>query len=166
MKKNTKKTAVKVDKNLLAFPATHDSYNEYRQYLNRASVQKRKITLAFNQDVQKYLTKGKKWDIIIKPGNTRWEDGVMRTKYENDTWNWYNATIHKIYLSDVTFDKKGNPRMQVVIYAEGDNVVYEYFNGELDSLQIYPAYTSPEGKEWKEGYGPGFGKPNPSSRKS
>ena len=111
------------------------------------------------------MKKGKKWDIIIKPGNSRWEDGVFRTKYENDTWNWYNATIHKIYLSDVTFDKKGNPRMQVVIYAEGDNVVYEYFNGELDSLQIYPAYTSPEGKEWKEGYGPGFGKPNPPSRK-
>ena len=165
MKKNTKKTSVKVDNNLLAFPATYDSYNEYRQYLKRASVQKRKITLAFNEDVQKYLKKGKKWDIIIKPGNKRWEDGVMRTKYENDTWNWYNAIIHKIYLSDVSFDKKGNPRMAIIIYAEGANVSYEYL-GEIDSLQIYPGYTSPEGKEWKEGYGPAFGKPNPSSRKS
>ena len=108
---------------------------------------KSKITKSFNQEVSKYLSG--KWDIIQAPGKEKW--GGMRKTMSNDINNWYNAKIRFIKLEFYRDEKTGILVPRVYMAASGDNVSGDAaFN--LSRLQIYKAYQSPEGKEYKKGY--------------
>ena len=158
MKNPVKETSLNEATGDLAFPMAIDAFKEYENYLKKASVLKSKITKTLNQESQKYLSG--KWDIIVAPGSERW--GGQRKLMQNDIYNWYNAKIRNIYIESIGIDSKGTlphklalkggkPKIYFVIDAVGDNTAGEE-RVDMNTVKIYKAYQSPEGKEYKKGY--------------
>lgn len=138
-----------------AFPSAVRTFNQYSvaaQKLSdleqRVENLKSKIESEFAAAARKYMTG--KWDIILYPGESRWQRGRKNSK-SGDKSNWYNAEIKEMEISEFKVNEFGEPMVLVRIRAYGDNIEGEDYR-DLENIQIYKAYESQEGKQFRDGY--------------
>jgi hypothetical protein len=132
------------------FEKSKQSLSDIESMQKQINKLKRSLKSTFEAELSKYMTG--RWDIIDaeNAGAKRWQG--QRKTMRNDVYNFYNAKIKQMKISNFSYDEKsGSISATVYVRAAGDNVEGEETIA-LKNLSIVPAYTSQEGKEYKNGY--------------